>query len=155
MRRVVLTLAGTVMGLVLLLGFKTHPTAVVGAPVPAASAPLPAGASTAPARQRSTGSPSTPAATTRAFTGSVSDTPYGPVQVQITLTAGKITAVNPVQLPNDRQRSVEIASYAVPQLTQETLAAQSAHIDAVSGATYTSEGYVASLQSALDQAGSR
>jgi uncharacterized protein with FMN-binding domain len=60
--------------------------------------------------------------------------------------------VTALQLPNDRQRDLEIDDFAIPQLTQETLSAQSARIDAVSGAIYTSEGYIQSLQSALDKA---
>jgi uncharacterized protein with FMN-binding domain len=70
----------------------------------------------------------------------------------VTLTNGKITKVTALQLPSDRQRDVEIDNFAVPQLTQETLSAQSARIDSVSGATYTSDGYIRSLQSALDKA---
>jgi uncharacterized protein with FMN-binding domain len=85
--------------------------------------------------------------------GDTVQTDYGPVQVRITLTGGKLTAVTVLQVPQESPRDQEIAGFAVPQLTQEALAAQSAHIDAVSGATYTSEGYVQSLQSALDKAG--
>ena len=70
-----------------------------------------------------------------------------------TLTGGELTAVRVLQAPDDNGRDRQIAAYAVPRLTQEALGAQSAHIDAVSGASYTSQGYVQSLQSALDQAG--
>jgi uncharacterized protein with FMN-binding domain len=72
----------------------------------------------------------------------------------VTLTDGKITKVTALQLPDGNQRDREINDFAVPQLTQEALSAQSARIDAVSGATYTSDGYIRSLQSALDKAGS-
>jgi len=74
------------------------------------------------------------------------------VQVRITLSGGRITAAETVQVPNESRRDVEINNAAVPQLVQETLQAQSARIDTVSGATYTSEGYLQSLQSAIDAA---
>ena len=77
----------------------------------------------------------------------------GPVQVQLTVAAGKITDVSVVQYPNGNGRDQEINAYALPILVQETLDAQSAQIDMVSGATVTSDGYLQSLQSALDQAG--
>jgi uncharacterized protein with FMN-binding domain len=73
--------------------------------------------------------------------------------VQVTLTGSKITAVTVLQLPNGDPHSARIAQYAVPQLTQEALTAQSAKINSVSGASYTSQGYIQSLQSALDKAG--
>ena len=79
-------------------------------------------------------------------------TPYGPVQIKITYVAGRVTGVVAVQLPSGRSRDAQINNYAVPILERETLAAQSANINAVSGATYTSDGYVQSLQSALDAA---
>jgi uncharacterized protein with FMN-binding domain len=78
---------------------------------------------------------------------------YGPVEVQITVKNGKVTAAQAVQYPQDSPRDQQINSYAIPVLNQEAVSAGSAHIDAVSGATYTSGGYVTSLQSALDKAG--
>lgn len=69
-----------------------------------------------------------------------------------TLADGRITAVRVLQAPDENGRDRQIAAYALPRLTQEALGAQSARIDAVSGASYTSQGYVRSLQSALDQA---
>ncbi|MGU3409012.1 FMN-binding protein [Microbacterium sp. M1A1_1b] len=87
------------------------------------------------------------------FTGTTAQTRYGPVQVQITVAGGKITEVTALQLTNDGGRSVAISQQAAPILRQEALQAQSAKIQAVSGATYTSDGYVTSLQSAIDQAG--
>ena len=89
----------------------------------------------------------------RTVTGAVASTPYGPMQVQLTLAGQKITKVTLLQRTNDGAESVQIDSFAIPKLTSETLAAQSAHIDSVSGASYTSSGYIQSLQSALDQAG--
>ncbi|CCK25715.1 hypothetical protein BN159_1336 [Streptomyces davaonensis JCM 4913] len=127
---------------------------------PSPSAPSSARASsTAPAAPtRTSSAPSAPktteaASTTRTVTGATAQTNYGPVQVRITLTGGKITAANAVQYPDETARSKDINSTAIPKLNQETLQAQSADIDTVSGATYTSAGYKQSLQSALDQAG--
>ena len=87
------------------------------------------------------------------MTGDASNTMYGPVQVQITVKSRKITAVNVIQYPNGTPRDAQINAFAIPELTQETLTANSASIDMISGATYTSNGYISSLQSALDKAG--
>ncbi|MFJ3380722.1 FMN-binding protein [Curtobacterium sp. NPDC090217] len=87
------------------------------------------------------------------FTGDATQTRYGPVQVRITVADGKITDVTALQLTDHDGRSVQISQQAAPILRQEALAAQSASIQAVSGATFTSEGYTTSLQSAIDKAG--
>jgi uncharacterized protein with FMN-binding domain len=87
------------------------------------------------------------------LTGSTVQTPFGAVQVQVTLQNGQITDVQALQMPGDQRRSQQISQYAAPQLHSEVLQAQGAQVDTISGATYTSEGYVQSLQSALDQAG--
>jgi uncharacterized protein with FMN-binding domain len=79
-------------------------------------------------------------------------TQYGDVQVQVTVSSGRITDVRALLLPNDRSRSVEISQQSEPILRTEALQAQSAQIDIVSGASFTSEGYAQSLQSALDKA---
>jgi len=86
------------------------------------------------------------------FTGDSVDATYGNVQIKITVTAGKITEVTAVELPNVESRSKDINKRQVPQLRQAALAAQSADFDAVSGASYTSKGYKTSLQSAIDAA---
>ncbi|MEU6685345.1 FMN-binding protein [Streptomyces sp. NPDC046832] len=91
-------------------------------------------------------------AATQTLTGSVAQTQYGPVQVRVTVAGGKITKAEAVQAPKGG-RSDQITSSSVPRLNQAAVAAGSADIDAVSGATYTSAGYKKSLQSALDQAG--
>lgn len=159
MRRVALALFSTVTGLVMLLSFKTHNST---AGVPVATAPVvPSGGSaatgtTAPAG--ATPSSSTAAApsgtsTSKTVTGDAVDTRFGPVQVRITVSNGTITAVEAVDYPQTNPRDAQINAYAIPQLNSEVLAARSASIDMVSGATYTSEGYLGSLQSALDQAG--
>jgi uncharacterized protein with FMN-binding domain len=85
-------------------------------------------------------------------TGSVAQTQWGPVQVQLTVSNATITKVAVLQYPNGNPRDVQIAAYSLPILIRETTQSQSANIDMVSGATYTSTGYIQSLQSALDQA---
>lgn len=85
------------------------------------------------------------------YTGATANNRYGPVQVQITVAGGKITAAVAVQTPTDR-RSVSINDQATPILASEVISAQSATIDTVSGATYTTNSYKASLQSAIDLA---
>jgi uncharacterized protein with FMN-binding domain len=97
-------------------------------------------------------SPTAQSSATKTYTGDAVDTRWGPVQVQITVTGGKVTAAQAVQYPNGNGRDAEINSYALPVLSQEAVQKQSAQIDTVSGATVTSDGYVQSLQSALDQA---
>ncbi|MEU5119798.1 FMN-binding protein [Streptomyces asoensis] len=92
------------------------------------------------------------AAQAKTVTGAVAQTQYGPVQVRITVTGKKITKAEAVQAPKGGT-SDQKTELAVPKLNQEAVAAGSADIDSVSGATYTSEGYKKSLQSALDQAG--
>jgi uncharacterized protein with FMN-binding domain len=100
----------------------------------------------------STGAPPG-AAATGTFNGDPVDTRYGPVQVAATLVKGKLTAVRALRAPDENGRDREIAAFALPRLTREALGAQSADIDSVSGASYTSQGYMESLQSALDRAG--
>jgi uncharacterized protein with FMN-binding domain len=85
------------------------------------------------------------------LTGNAVNTPYGTVQVQLTIQKGVITDATALHLPSGGGHTGQISSYAGPQLRSEVLVAQSAQIDTVSGATYTSEGYIQSLQSALDQ----
>ncbi|MDN5381390.1 FMN-binding protein [Streptomyces sp. LB8] len=100
----------------------------------------------------SSGSPDSGAAQARTLTGKAVRTPYGPVQVRITVSGGRITKAEAVQAPQGGT-SGQKTQLAVPRLNQAAVAAQSADIDVVSGATYTSNGYKQSLQSALDQAG--
>ncbi|MEU6659354.1 FMN-binding protein [Streptomyces sp. NPDC046821] len=154
-RRTVLTCVATVTVTTLALALKPHSQQAVAAP------PAPAAAQ-APAASGGTGSGSgsgsashkgvAKAAVKRTLDGEIVQTRYGPVQVRITVAGTKITAASAVRTPSGDRRSQDIASSSVPVLVQETLSAQSAHINAVSGATYTSEGYITSLQSALDQA---
>lgn len=160
MRRAAFAVVSTVAALVLLLSFKTHGTTPAAAP-PAVSGttgtePSGAGSGTAGSSATAGGSTASGAGKSGAsgsFTGAAADTRFGPVQVQITVVNGKLTAATAVQYPTESPRDQEINAYAVPVLNQETVSAGSASIDTVSGATFTSEGYLTSLQSALDQAG--
>jgi uncharacterized protein with FMN-binding domain len=164
MRRAVIVLGTTAAGLAALLSFKTHSLAAPVPSAPASSTGTPqatasgTGASSmgAAAGQAASATPkasaTTPAAT-RTVTGTVASTQYGPMQVQVTLAGTKITKVTVLQRTDDGAESDQIDANAIPKLTSETLAAQSAHVDAVSGASYTSSGYIQSLQSALDRAG--
>jgi uncharacterized protein with FMN-binding domain len=99
------------------------------------------------------GSGSNAASTPSTATGGVAQTQWGPVQVQLSLDGGTITKVSVLQYPTGNNTDAQINGYALPILIDETLQAQSAQIDMVSGATVTSTGYTQSLQSALDQAG--
>ena len=155
MRRAIVAIAGTVAGLVLLLSFKTHPTTAVTSPPAAVSTPTATTKTTATTTQATTTAPKKKTIPTAAktVTGQVVDTRYGPVQVQITVKGGKITAATAVEYPSGDSRSAQISSYAIPTLNQEAVAAGTASIDLVSGASYTSDGYLQSLQGALAAAG--
>lgn len=165
MRRVVLAALSTAVVLVMLLSFKTHalPTTIESRPAaiadllsPPTTSPPAAIDGTASSRPTGTSTTTTAApARTVTVTGNPSSTRYGPVAVQITVTNGQITAVDAVEYPTSKSRDLQINQRAVPLLDQEALAAQSANIHTISGATYTSNGYVTSLQSALDKAGLR
>jgi uncharacterized protein with FMN-binding domain len=159
MRRAILAILATAAGLVVLLSFKTHAStglsSTIITPVGQNGAAGSTKASAAPKAGTSgsgSGSSST-SAVSKTVAGDVVQTIYGPIQVTITVKSGKITAVDVPTYPNGTGRDQEINSYALPQLVQETVSANSAQIDGVSGATYTSQGYVSSLQSALDKAG--
>jgi uncharacterized protein with FMN-binding domain len=158
---VILALVSTIAGLVLLLGFKTQ-SASSTASKPASIAPSGTGSSPSSASPSSSSSASggssssnggspAQASGTKTVTGESADTRWGPVQVKITVTNGKITSAEAVDYPQNNPRDMEINSWAIPQLQQETITANSANIDMLSGATYTSQGYVQSLQSALDK----
>ena len=86
------------------------------------------------------------------YTGPAEPMRWGPVAVRVTVSGGRITAVDEVEYPQERSRSVFLTQHAQPVLESEAIAAQGANIQAVSGATYTSTAYAESLQAALDQA---
>lgn len=142
MKRAALAAVSTVAALVMLLSFKTHSLNTVATPPAAESSAAPS-ASSAP----------TSKSVTKTFTGDAADTRYGPVQVRVTVTDGKVTDATAVDYPTADPRDQQINSYAIPALNSEAVAASSASIQMISGATYTSQGYIASLQSALDKAG--
>ncbi|WP_432192532.1 FMN-binding protein [Streptomyces sp. bgisy027] len=157
LRRIVLASVVTVSGMVLLIALKPHspPEITVAAPAPSSSGNAPGGAGgsgSGPGGPGASTSPGGGSATTGAktVTGDPADTIWGPVQVRITVRNGKITEATAVQYPKADPLEEQLNVYAVQQLNQQTLAAQSADIDVVSGATYTSHGYQQSLQSALD-----
>lgn len=139
MKKLVFALLGTLSGLVLLFSYRTS----LGASVPEAAS----GGSAA----KTTGE-SASGLKNGTFTGEAAQTRYGAVEVQIVVSGGKITSVTVPEYPSENGRDQEIANFSLPQLVSETTSAQSAKIDMVSGATYTSEGYLQSLQSALDAA---
>ncbi|UOX90582.1 FMN-binding protein [Amycolatopsis sp. FBCC-B4732] len=145
MRRIAIALAATVSIVVLLFSYRTSTDQT---PV-AAGRPLGGGQPSAAASPTTSGGASGGDGT---FTGDAADTRYGPVRVRITVAGGRITDAQAVEYPQESGRDVRINSEAVPELNQEALQAQSAQIDTVSGATYTSEGYQQSLQSAIDAA---
>ena len=160
MRRISMWLFSTVAALVLLFSYRTS----TNSPAPASAAQTAidqptttptTSSSTSPAPSSSaSSSPATSSSSsaTKTYTGSVASTRWGDVQVTITVADGKITEVAVPVYPSENGKDQEINAYALPILRQETLAAQSASIDTVSGATVTSNGYLESLQSALDAA---
>ncbi|WP_033355598.1 FMN-binding protein [Kitasatospora aureofaciens] len=166
MRRAVVTSAATAAGVVLLLSLKPH-EATGSAPVISSGSGSGSGsasgsgsgsgsgttgaADTTPGRSASP-APATGGGATRKVSGDTVNTRYGPVQVQVTLAGSRITTVDVVKYPTQDRRDREINADALPVLNQEAISAQNAQIDAVSGATYTSDGYIRSLQSALDRA---
>ncbi|MFD7895122.1 FMN-binding protein [Streptomyces sp. NPDC059743] len=177
LRRIMIGVAATASGVVLLLALKQPGgssvagatdtaragggvSASAGASVPDGASPAGAGAPSGTATDAATGAgtqPETDAGTgadsgagsgARTVLGDAVDTQYGPVQVQITVSGGRITKAETVQIPGG-----SISANAVPRLNEAAVTAQNARIDAVSGASYTSQGYQDSLQSALDKAG--
>lgn len=135
MKRILYTFLTTLTIVVLLFGYRTS---TMGA-MRASDTVVTAGTNSA--------------AESKTVTGSVAQTEWGPVQVQITVSGSEITDVQVLQYPNENGKDQQINAYALPVLTDETLQAQSANIDMVSGATVTSNGFISSLQAALDEAG--
>ena len=162
MRRVILAVVGTVAGLVALLSFKSHlPT------VPSAAVSTTGGTSGTSGTSGTPAPSSSPATVPgeypmgslagqlptgeTAVTGHVATTVYGPVQIQLIMRSSKIVKVAVLVQPANTLHDIQIGAFAFPKLISETLTAQTAKIDAVSGASYTSAGYIQSLQSALDK----
>ena len=163
MRRVILAVTGTIAGLVALLSFKSH---VPSAPVAVTTGGSGGASSSSSPSSSSSGGGQTevvpgafpqgsiaknlPAGET-AVDGKVASTSYGPVQIQLIKRNSKIVKVAVLKQPTNTLHDIQIGVAAFPKLISETLAAQNGKIDAVSGATYTSAGYIQSLQSALDK----
>jgi uncharacterized protein with FMN-binding domain len=137
-RRVLFALAGSAAGALLLIGTKGSQAGPV---LPRRPADL--GTVTSAGR---------PAPGTYDVTGPVVSTPFGPVQVRVSIVGTRIADVVAVRVPDEHGLSQELSRYATPTLRRETLTAQSARIDVVSGATYTSDAYAQSLQAALNKA---
>jgi uncharacterized protein with FMN-binding domain len=162
MRRVILAIAGTVAGLVALLSFKSHLPSV---PSAAAATSGSSSGSSSSGSSSSSSSSTVPgefpqgslagklATGETAVSGKVATTAYGPVQIQLIMRNRKIVKVAVLQQPANTIRDIQIGEFAFPKLISETLTAQNAKVDAVSGASYTSAGYIKSLQSAVDNGG--
>jgi uncharacterized protein with FMN-binding domain len=155
MRRIVIWLASTITILVLLFGYHTSTNKTSSASVVSSSPTTSSGSKTSssPSGTTSSGSDGGSSSKITTYTGPAAQTRWGPVQVKITVQGGKLTKVAILQQPSGNSREAEINSRALPVLISESLSAQNANIDMVSGATVTSEGYVQSLQAALDEAG--
>lgn len=140
-RKVVFALAGTATGALLLIGAKGAQSDTSAGPTTAAVRL--ADVSSVPAPSAS------PAIGDYTVTGKVVQTPFGPVRVKATILDGRIEDMTAIETPTLHAFSIELNKFATPILRKETLAAQSAKIDVVSGATYTSDAYAQSLQAAL------
>lgn len=166
MRRVTLWALSTLTTLVLLFSYHTSTSSQGGGVPVIAQGPAAAGSSSGSSSGSSgssdgsssgsgtsgTNGSGSSSSAAKTYDGGTAQTRWGPVQVRITVQGGKITASEAVVYPNGNGRDQEINSYALPVLNQEVVQAQGANIDMVSGATVTSDGYVQSLQSAIDQA---
>ncbi|WEK12518.1 MAG: FMN-binding protein [Candidatus Microbacterium phytovorans] len=176
MKKIVYGILATLSGLVLLFSYRTSlgdeivpDAAAVDAPTSTAAGSTPSpSASTGSADSSSTNAGSTGGSDTGStsasasasasdladgsYTGDAVNTRYGPVQVAIKVSGGAVSDVQVVDYPSSNPRDRQINERAIPELVSETISAQSAEIDMVSGATYTSDGYIRSLQSALDEA---
>jgi uncharacterized protein with FMN-binding domain len=159
MRRVILAVTGTVAGLVALLSFKSHVPSVSVAATTGGSGASSSSSSSSSGGQTTTvpgefpqgslASKLSPGET--AVDGQAANTAYGPVQIQLIERNTKIIKVAVLVQPANTLHDIQIGAFAFPKLISETLTAQNGKIDAVSGASYTSAGYIQSLQSALDK----
>jgi uncharacterized protein with FMN-binding domain len=147
MRRAISALVVTVAAIVLVASFKTHGSHRLATLAPAArhASPVPSATPTATAHAQA-------APKARRANGDVIPTQFGDVQVAITMRGSRLTDVRALHLPFDHPRSQFISTQAEPLLRQEALQAQSAQIDVLSGATFTSDAYAQSLQTALQRA---
>jgi len=166
MRRAILAVTATIAGLVALLSFKSHVPAVAaasgtgvssggtsgsGSGSGSGSSGSGSGGSTSGGQGFATGKQTGLPAGEHTVTGNVAHTMYGPVQIQLVVKDNKIVKVSVLQQPKNTVNDIQIGQFAFPRLIGETLTAQNAKIDSISGATYTSGGYIQSLQSAVDK----
>jgi uncharacterized protein with FMN-binding domain len=152
-RRVTFAVAGSAVAALMLIGFKgTQGTA--GTQAGGTTGDNPVGGEGSGGIPVKTGRATVPGGSFTAD-GSVVSTPFGPIQVRLHAAGTRISDVTILRVPNDRGRSTEINGYATPLLHREVLRAQSADVDVISGATYTSYAYAQSLQAALDAAAQR
>ena len=152
MRRIAVAIMSTLSGLVLLFSYHTSTNSGTAVANKGTGGSTPG---TSEASSSGTGAASSTAGSasaSRTYTGSAVSTRWGPVQVQISVVDGHVTTAQAVQYPTSNPRDQQINAYAIPILNQEAVQQQSADVDMVSGATVTSEGYLRSLQSAIDQA---
>ena len=156
-KRIVLWVLSTLSTVVVLFGYHTSTsptmatgtgteTAITGQVTTGSGTGTTTSGSAPPSDTGSSGSTTT-------VTGAAAQTRYGPIQVQLEVSGSTITHVSVLQYPDSDGRDIQINQYALPQLIQQTLDQQDGSVSMISGATYTSEGYTQSLQSALDQAG--
>lgn len=178
MRRAPIVLTATIAGTAVVLGFHAHQPSRATLPIVASrsagatsgrssarsGSSAPSGSAASPATTTASPAPAAPAKRshphvsrprTEVVTGAAVANPYGYVQVRVAVKGGKITDVQALQLPDSNGRSLQISDTVAPYLRQSALARQSSAIDGVSGATYTSEAYRESLQSALDHVGAQ
>jgi uncharacterized protein with FMN-binding domain len=149
-RRAVLALVVTVVAVVLLAGYDTHPPRMAN---PQAALPPPARHAPAPKARRAPASrPAAPRPGTRTARGPLMTTPFSVIQVEATLTHGRLTGVRTVYLTGDGAHTQALNARAEPILRREALRAGSADVDVVSGATYTSQSWKRSLQAAIENA---
>jgi uncharacterized protein with FMN-binding domain len=155
-KRALIATGITIAGLAAITGYRIspQPLGAVAAvpPTPSPSPPATPSPDAPTATPSASPSPSPAAAASGSFTGSDFPNRFGDVIVRVVITNGHLSDVQAVQLPSDRARSAYISQVAGPMLRSEVLQAQSANIDIISGATYTSQSYAQSVESALQQA---
>lgn len=162
MKRSAIVTGAAMVGVAWIVSYKVAPhtaglASVLPSPSPSQASPSPTDSSPSTASPSSQPSPSplpspSPTGGNGTFTGSDFPNRFGDVQVRVIISNGRITDVQPVQMPQDRAQSAYISQVAGPMLHDEVIQAQSAQIDIISGATYTSESYAQSVESALQQA---
>lgn len=146
LRRVAIIATGTLGGVIAVVAYhppQLRPVSTIGVSTPAPSSATPSPGATTPSKNTASGT----------VTGDTAQTQWGPVQVQITVSGGHITAAKALQFPNGDRRSQSISQQAIPYLIQQTLTTKSANVVGVSGASYTSDGWRRSLASARSKAG--